>query len=116
MIEEFGKDYVTVSVPTLEHGKVLMLAAELLGCVVQKYYWRSILDPDSEYIEEIEPMCPDAFEVIINIKGETDTLNDLIQFYKEKVKQLKLDELPSMLTPYTEDEIKQTAYKMIASL
>lgn len=94
----------------VECQKLFMKLAQENNCVIQKYYWRSSLD--ETYIELQQPKITDVFYFHCDIGGKyEDIKNVLTQYNKLKGVMLHLDKC--LITPLTDNEIKDTAYKLL---
>ena len=92
----------------LEKSKYLMTLAQDNGLIIQKYYWKSILD--ETHIEYFEPKIYDMFIMCIDIIGDLDTLKRVVEEYKKVRSMLEKINLEE---PLTQEEIKQYSMKFI---
>lgn len=107
-----NEDFLNVQMENNEEKcKLLMSILQDLGCIIQKYYWRSKFD--ETYIEYFEPKIYDVFDFILDMSGTENQFKQGLEIYKEKVKIL--DKLPKLDTPLTDEEIDEIAKKFIQS-
>ena len=97
----------------VECQKLFMGLAQNNGCIIQKYYWTSILDPT--IIEYIQPKITDIFRFHCDISGNMEDIQTLIQQYKEQRKsRIYLDQC--LYSPLSTQEIKETALRLLQSI
>lgn len=107
-----GIQYTTVQMDKwLEKSKYLMALAIDNGLELNKYYWRSIFDEN--YIELFQPNIIDAFTMVIDINGDPNVVNYVLEEYS-KVKD-SLEKL-QYIGKLTEDEIKYYAQKCLENM
>lgn len=94
-----------------EKYKLLMYILQDLGCIIQRYYWRSKLD--ETYIEYLEPKIYDVFDFTLDCIGTSNQFNEAIKIYNERV---KLRENLFIVSPLSQEEIKNYSMKVLNSL
>ena len=97
-----------------ERTKYFLYLLEKNGCIIQKYYWRSLYDEN--HIEYIEPKIYDAFYMVVDTitKSKLALLNVMEEYNKNKVQRGYLGKLN---TPkLTKDEMENYANRFFIKI
>lgn len=94
-----------------EKSKYLMALCQDNNVTIEKFYWRSVFDP--EYIELFIPKIVDAFTMCIDISGSLEDVKFVLEQYNKVRKDL---ETITVIEHFTEDEIKEIADKALQNM
>lgn len=102
-----GITYLSITMDKyLEKSKYFLRLCQDNGLTIQRYYWRSKFE--ETIIEYIQPKIIDAFNMIIDVHGTEQTVEQVLQQYSTVNVQLsKLN----YIQPLTKEEINNYALK-----